>query len=63
MYFRISITKLMNFQQLTVKHTIFPVLAGGNREEKKYQKVPGINLFCVERVRRGFLTENAMACW
>ena len=48
LYFRINIVKLTNFQLLTVKHTVFPLTAGGKIEKKYKIKVPGINLFCLE---------------
>lgn len=51
-YFRISITKLMNFQQLTVKQTAFPCIGRWEKREEKIIKVLGMNLFCVEKVKK-----------
>lgn len=56
-YFRINTVKLMNFQPLAVKHTVFLLTAGGKIEKKKTLEVPGVNLFCLGRMKRGLLTK------
>lgn len=53
----------MNFQQVTVKHTAFPVLAGG-KERRKNNKGPWYEfLLCGKSEKEGFLQKYHVISW